>query len=40
MITGLWRQWVFTVLAGLLLFWVFALRKELGDKEAKSSTAT
>ena len=40
MITGLWFGWVFTVLAGLLLFWVFALSKELSDKEAKSSTAT
>jgi len=40
MITGLWFGWVFTVLAGLLLFWVFALSKELSDKEAKSSTVT
>jgi hypothetical protein len=40
MITGLWFGWVFTVLAGLLLFWVFALSKELSDEEAKSSTAT
>jgi hypothetical protein len=40
MITGLWVGWVFTVLAGLLLFWVFALSKELSDKEAKLSTVT
>jgi len=40
MITGLWFGWVFTVLAGLLLFWVFALGKELSDEEAKSSTVT
>jgi hypothetical protein len=40
MITGLWFGWVFTVLAGLLLFWVFALSKELSDEEAKSSTVT
>ena len=39
MITGLWFGWVFTVLAGLLLFWVFALSKELSDKEARSSNA-
>jgi len=38
MITGYWFGWVFTVLAGLLLFWVFALGKELSDEEAKSST--
>jgi hypothetical protein len=36
LITGLWFQWVFTVLAGLLLFWVFALSKELSDEEATS----
>jgi hypothetical protein len=40
MITGLWFGWVFTVLAGLLLFWVFALSKELSNEEAKSSTVT
>jgi hypothetical protein len=40
MITGLWFGWAFTVLAVLLLFWVFALGKELSDTEAKSSTAT
>jgi hypothetical protein len=40
MINGLWFGWVFTVLAGLLLFWVFALSKELSDEEAKSSTVT
>ena len=40
MITEPWSLWVFTVLAGLLLFWVFALSKELSDKEAKSSTVT
>jgi hypothetical protein len=40
MITGLWFRSVFTVLAGLLLFWVFALKRELNDKEAKSSTVT
>jgi hypothetical protein len=38
--TGRWFEWLFTVLAGLLLFWVFALSKELSDKDAKSSTAT
>lgn len=32
--------WVFIVMAGLLMFWVFALSKELSDKEAESSTAT
>jgi hypothetical protein len=32
--------WVFTILAGLLLFWIFVLSKELSDKEAKPSTAT
>jgi hypothetical protein len=36
-ITGLWFGSVFTVLAGLLLFWVFALKKELSGEEAKSS---
>jgi len=40
MITGYWFGWVFTVLAVLLLFWVFVLSKELSDEEAKSSTAT
>jgi hypothetical protein len=39
-ITGLWFRWVFTVLAGLLMFWVFVLSKELSDKEAKSSAET
>ena len=28
LITGRWFGWVFTVLAGLLLFWVFALKRE------------
>ena len=37
--TVLWLGWVFTILAGLLMFWVFVLMKELSDKEAKS-TAT
>jgi hypothetical protein len=36
LITGLWFGWVFTVLAGLLLFWVFALSKELSDEGATS----
>jgi len=40
MISRIWFGWVFTVLAGLLLFWVFVLSKELSDKEAESSTAT
>jgi hypothetical protein len=40
MITGPRFVWVFTVLAGLLLFWVFALTKELSDKGARSSAAT
>jgi hypothetical protein len=40
MITGLGFGWIFTVLAGLLMFWVFALSKELSDKEAKSSAET
>jgi hypothetical protein len=39
-VTGHWFGWVFTVLVGLLLFWVFALSKELSDTEAKSNTAT
>ena len=39
MITG-GAGWAFTVLAGLLLFWVFVLSKELSDKEARSSAAT
>jgi glucan phosphoethanolaminetransferase (alkaline phosphatase superfamily) len=40
MISRIWFGWVFTVLAGLLLFWVFALSKELSDEAAKSSTVT
>jgi hypothetical protein len=40
MFTGRWFEWIFAILAGLLLFWIFALGKELSDKEAKSSTAT
>jgi hypothetical protein len=36
LIAGLWFRWVFTVLAGLLMFWVFALSKELSDEEATS----
>jgi hypothetical protein len=35
-----WFGWVFTVLAGLLLFWVFTLKKELSDNEARPSNAT
>jgi len=40
MISRVWFEWVFTALAGLLLFWVFVLHKELSDKEAESSPAT
>ena len=40
MISRIWFGLVFTVLAGLLLFWVFVLSKELSDKEAKSGTVT
>ena len=36
MLAELGLGWVFTVLAGLLLFWVFVLSKELSDEEAKS----
>ncbi|MGD0716770.1 MAG: hypothetical protein ABR979_01715 [Halobacteriota archaeon] len=40
MISRIWFGWVFTVLAGLLLFWVFVLSRELSDKVAESSAAT
>jgi len=40
MLARSWFGWVFTVLAGLLLFWVFALKKELSDNEARPSNAT
>ncbi|MGZ4924835.1 MAG: glycosyltransferase family 39 protein [Halobacteriota archaeon] len=33
-VTGPWFGWVFTALAGLLLFWVFTLKEELSDMEA------
>jgi hypothetical protein len=36
-ISRIWFGWVFTVLAGLLLFWVFVLSKELSGEEVKSS---
>ncbi len=32
-------EWIFTFLAALLTFWLFALTKELSSKEAKSSAA-
>jgi len=37
-ISRIWYGWVFAFLAGLLLFWVFVLSRELSDKEVKSST--
>jgi hypothetical protein len=40
MMSRIWFGWVFTVLAGLLLFWVFVLSRELSDKVADSSAAT